>query len=827
MADPVQSILLNAYAAPVGAYDELTDGVRLRDHWRSLFDYMEAENIQPRLRRPASDWAAEHTRPWQHDALPFVMEDTEWRTLSQGLEQRARLLNALVADLYGQQKLFAERSLPPGLLYANPEFLLAAQGTCPPDDVYLHLIAFDLGRSPDGQWRVLANRTEAPIGLGFSLENRILTARAMNELFNRAGITRLSGFLGRYRRKLQALGRLARQTEENLTVILSNGPDAPDYFEHAYLGRYFGFPVVEGADLTVRDGGVYLKTLEGLKAIGAIARRIDSAASDPLECDPHSLAGTAGLLQVAASGNVMMANAIGSGVVENEATMAFLPGLSERLLGEELRLPSLATWWCGQPEEADHVLGNIDNLVLRSAFDRRPLITSTVSQYLAAEASTPKPTEVADAIREQPYAWVGREPIELSQAPYLSPEGNILAAPVTLRVFAAATDDGYELMPGGLARIATPTGDLSKDVWVTAAGTDAMRFPPVMSTDDRTDRTDTSSLARRSDRDLPSRSADNLFWLGRYMERAEGAAHVYRSLLQLVTESSASTRRLELATITSLLASLGYMTTRRARSITSSQGTIVGPALWNLLLDPDGANSMSRLIDHIYRTADHVRERLSSDAWRTFDRLARMPQDHTVGSLGEAVDLMDDIIAGLSALSGQISDNMIHSYGWRLLDLGRRIERGLFGLRVIRDLAVRQDPDEESRLDLLLEINDCRVAYNSRYQSAPRVATALDLLIADNTNPRSVIFQIERMREHLALMPLEDTSRGLSDSQHATLTVHNALTLARVDNLAAQVSRAGVRQDLRRLTMRLEETTLKVAEIVADTYFEHLPNRAR
>ncbi|MDA1074367.1 MAG: circularly permuted type 2 ATP-grasp protein [Proteobacteria bacterium] len=824
MASVLKPDLLDAYAPPTTAYDELLCAAGLRPHWQSTFDYLRQSDYRPHVQRPRSGWTAEHTRPWQHDPLPLIMADDEWLDLSAGLTQRAKLLNAVVADLYGSQRLFAERTLPPGLFFGNPEFMLAAQGSHPPGGVYLPLIAFDLGRSPDGQWRVLSNRTEAPIGLGFCLENRILTARSMADLFNRVvGVNRLAGFLANYRQALRSQGRSARATEDNLTVILSEGPDGPGYFDHAYLGQYFGYPVVEGADLTVRDGSVFLKTLEGLKPIGVIQRQIDSARCDPLECDPDSLSGTPGLLAAARSGRVMVANAIGSGVIENDAIMSFLPALCERLLDESLKLPSLATWWCGQAEEAEHVIDNLETLVLRSAYERKPLVTSTVAQYL--ESDSPANPDLVDAIRTQPYAFVGRESIELSSVPYLSADSSLKAAPMTLRVFAAATEEGYALMPGGLARISTPAGDLSKDVWVTAERARVGSFPPATAT--ASNLPTTSTLARRSDRDLPSRTADDLFWLGRYLERAEGATHVYRSLFQFLTEGGSTEERVNLSILTGLLGSLGYLAPSRSRKVATGGRPTVERELFHILFDPDGANALHKLINHIFRTADHVRERLSSDAWRTFQRLADLPAKRPLRSLVDAVNLLDDILQCLSALNGQISENMIQSYGWRLLDLGRRIERGLFGVRVMRDLALRQDVDESTRLDLLLETNDSRITYRSRYQSTPSVTTVLDLLMVDTTNPRSVIYQIERMREHLVWMPMEDTSRGLSASQHAALTLYNDLTLADVDQLAGAVNRQGIRQDLRRLLTRLETTTVKVSELIANTYFEHLPNRSR
>ena len=375
--------------------------------------------------------------------LPFVLDPAEWPSLEAGLIQRARLLNQIVADVYGPGTLLRSK-LPVALGFANPNYLLPSCGYQTPDSVYLSLLAFDLGRSPDGQWRVLSNRTEAPSGLGYTLENRMTMSRTVPGLFEDGSIGRLAHFFLEYTRNLKLLSANT-SSGDGLTVILSAGPDQPTYFEQAYLGRYLGIPIVEGADLTVRDNQVYLKTLEGLKPVSLIMRQIESADCDPLELDAGTLSGTAGMLAAARSANVVVANALGSGVVENDAIMSFLPGLCQSMLGEELQLPSLATWWCGQSAELEHVIGNLDTLVVRGAFARKPLLLSSVGNFMAPDLD-PDTTPIAERIRAAPYAFVGRERLHLSTVPYWNND-HWDDAPMILRLYVAATTDGPRPAP--------------------------------------------------------------------------------------------------------------------------------------------------------------------------------------------------------------------------------------------------------------------------------------------------------------------------------------------------------------------------------------------
>lgn len=804
----------NMASHPSAGYDEYANG-GVRGHWTIVDALLNDGERAAALNRTVrsllreSDGAStsdrEH-RPWSLDSLPFMLDPKEWTSLESGLIQRARLLNQIVADFYGAGTLLHGR-LPAAVAFANPNYLLPSCGSRTPESTYLTMLAFDLGRSPDGRWRVLSNRTEAPSGLGYALENRMTMSRSVPELFERGSIARLAHFFREYSNNLQRLGH---STGEGLAAILSAGPEQRTYFEQAYLGRYLGIPIVEGADLTVRDSRVYLKTLEGLKPLSLIMRQIDSRQCDPLELDAGSLQGSPGLLAAARSSNVMVANGIGSGVVENDAIMSFLPGLCQSLLGEDLQLPSLATWWCGQPVELEEVLGNLDSLVVRDAFARKPLLESSVSAYM--QSDLPDTGECLETeIRNAPYAYVGREQIELSRVPYWQQDSGWTSAPMILRLFVGATENGYQVMPGGLARVATPEGDLSKDVWLSLDRIDTRTALPVQ-----------PEPAKRSDRDLPSRTADDLFWLGRYLERTEGAVRLYRSLFRnLGGEGEISDQPITLAMLTRLLASMDYLSSHRARRLANEGRAAVEQQLWNILFDPESQDGLAKVLAHVHRTAEHIRERLSRDLWRLFERLSEVPQLRwRVHDTADVSQLLDDLIEKLSAINGQIHENMTRGYGWRLLDGGRRLERGRFVVRVVRDLCTRE-PQQLGALSLLLDVCDSGITHRMRYQTNPSVNTVLDLLLVDNSNPRSVIHQVDTLQRHFQTMPKGELDDALSDAERLLLATQSELALADIDKLASVISKNGLRTHLNRMLKRIEQNLINLQDVITQTYFQH------
>ena len=498
-------------------------------------------------------------RPWELDMVPLLISPAEWAGLETALIQRTRLLNLILADLYGPQTLLGSGLLPPSLVLSNPAFLRACHGIPVPHGMYLHLHAVDLVRSPDGQWWVLADRTQAPSGAGYALENRIVLLRSLPEAFRDCQVHRLASFFGAQRDTLRAMAPQPR--DQPRVVLLTPGPYNETYFEHAYLARYLGFTLVEGGDLTVRDRRVFIKTLEGLQPVDVIFRRLDDSFCDPLELRSDSSLGVAGLVEAARAGNVTIANALGSGVIETAAIMPFLPGLCRHLLGEELKLPSFATWWGGQPRELEYVIEHLDQLVVKRAFP-----TDAREPVFGAELSDGERSLLAAELRARPDHFVGQEHVALSAAPVWH-QDRMEPRRVVLRTYVAAAGDSYAVMPGGLTRVSSThdgpivsmqRGGGSKDTWVLSDG-------PVSS---MTLLAPAGSAVRpeRAGSDLPSRVAENLFWLGRHAERAEHAIRLLRSVVARLTDRDTTDPR-ELSALLHVLVELEMLPERFAEEM--------------------------------------------------------------------------------------------------------------------------------------------------------------------------------------------------------------------------------------------------------------------
>ncbi|WP_244433538.1 circularly permuted type 2 ATP-grasp protein, partial [Azospirillum sp. B506] len=537
-------------------YDEMVNGQgRLRPHWQTFMSTLgplDAEQMAQRweeARRLLHQNGVTYNiygdpngmeRPWPLDMMPLLLPAHEWKAIESGLIQRASLLNAILTDIYGAQTLTRYGRLPPSVIHADPGFRRAVHGIRVPNDVHLHFYAVDLARAPDGRWWVLSDRTQAPSGSGYALENRAVIAKVLPDSFRHCQVERLTGFFDIFKETLLSIaprtggpGRLPR------VVLLTPGPYNETYFEHVYLARYLGLTLVEGADLTVRDRTVYLKTLSGLEQVDVILRRLDADFADPLEMRADSSLGVAGLIEAVRSGNVVMANALGSGLMESMAMKSSLPTLCRHLLGEELRLPGVASWWCGNDAERAYVIDHLGGLVVKPAFPSLSFEPIFGAQLSAAERSA-----LVERIKRRPWYFVAQEQMALSTAPVWQ-DGRLQPRPLVLRVFLCATPSGgYAVMPGGLTRVSSESGRLvvsmqsgggSKDTWILAprrADVTSTQPRPALATEP------TASGARPSANDLPSRVADGLYWLGRYAERAEGALRMVRATQSRLIDSN-------------------------------------------------------------------------------------------------------------------------------------------------------------------------------------------------------------------------------------------------------------------------------------------------
>ena len=817
--------LLSRYQRAAGVFDELLskDG-GIFPHYAKLMGELEAFGAAELSRRTdaCQRFVREHgitynvygdprgmERPWQLDPVPFVIAPEEWQKLETGLIQRATLLNKILADCYGAQELIRSRWLSPALVFGQPDFLRPCHGIRVSGDTFLHFYAADLSRSPDGRWWVVSDRTQIPTGAGYALANRLVTSRILPEPFRDNHVHRLAGF---FLAAQNALGQLApRQAERARVVMLTPGPHNETYFEQAYLARYLGYMLVEGQDLTVRDNHVFLKTLSGLERVDVILRRVDDDFCDPLELRNDSILGVPGLVEVVRAGNVVMANALGSGLVQSPAFMSFLPGLCEHLLGEKIKLPSVATWWCGQKAAREHVLKNLDRLVVKPAFRTHLNI---------AEA---EPEELQRRIEFDPDLFVAQERVEHSTAPVWQKD-SLVPQPVSLRAFLVADGKGgYCVMPGGLARvspdrcgkfISMQTGGSSKDTWIPS-DTPVVELTLLHGTGQNVE-------LRRTGNNLPSRLADNFFWLGRYSERADATSRLLRSaLLRFNPERTGGA----LPLLTPLLQTL------------ETQGQLPGistkPELWAnaeafeaellaAIFDPEREGSLRQTAEHLQRLAMLVRDRTSNDMWRVLsqidDRLATPPPKQVMLA-GDAVGIMNQTLMGLAAFHGLARENMTRAQAWRFLDMGLRIERALYLCTLLDATLHSPDAENPSLLEAVLEVVDSSITFRSRYNLLPTVPAVFDLVLLDDKNPRSILFQIKQLVKHFDKLPKE---RGDTASPGKTILSNSLSRLERSDARELASSLSNWRESTLAATIRETLRALpQLSDAIAASYFAH------
>jgi uncharacterized circularly permuted ATP-grasp superfamily protein/uncharacterized alpha-E superfamily protein len=822
----VAESLFTGYRPLQGVYDELIDGSGyMRPHWQEFFQLLGALGRGELDRRWQQAQRLIHEngitynvhgdpqgrdRRWELDALPLLMRNSEWTSLSAGLAQRARLLNAILSDVYGPQNLVRDGLLPPELVFANPAFLRPCHQVRVPDDCHLHLYAAHLARSPEGFWWVVADRTQAAVGPGYAVENRIVISRMLPHIFHHCQVERLAGFFMKLREQLGSLA--ARRTSPHI-VFLSPGPNSSTYFEDSYLSRYLGYSLVEGEDLTVRDNRVFLKTLGGLVGVDAVLRRVMDVDCDPLELDNRSNVGVPGLVHATRTGQVVVANAIGSGLVEAPGLMAFLPEICQHLLGEELQIPSVRTWWCGDERSRKFVLENLDRLVIGPAMQhqkRKPVHAASLDaaqrELLAAE------------IKAAPGKFVAQELVVRSTAPVWS-DASLKPGHIALRTFLVASEGSYQMMPGALAHVSMSQQNLgeslfvghgSKDVWVIADGPVAqVTLLPAPGT---------PVEPRRSGIDLPSRVADNLFWLGRLIERAEGSARLLRSIFtRLISESAPGT----LGELTVLYQALCGPLSAPMRSKPGVTISTMELLVMEFLYDEHQPGSLQSILSALARVAKVVRDRISLDSWRI---LKRVDDDfQPAGGRGavspsDVLAMLNQTIFNFSAFAGMATENMTRGPGWLFLDLGRRIERALAMTTLLRGTLTTASTGESAVLEALLEIADSSMTYRNRYTTNLQVAPLLDLLVTDETNPRAIAFQLAALAQHVERLPRMSGDPLLSDEQRLVLSVVSAVRLADVHMLADPDQRG----ERGRLDALLEDASGKLSDLASAISHKYL-----
>lgn len=816
-------------------FDELHSGMdgSMRAGWQDVILHFQQigdaaleqrHQMMRRLVRRSSmnspSWGSGHDavqRPWELDPIPWVFTSSDWESLSAGLRQRARLLNRILQDLYSEQRILKQGHLPPSVVYANPSFARSFHGISIPNQLYLHCYTADLIRSHDGQWMVTADRTDAPLGIGFALENRLVFSRTYPDLFRDCRVQRIAPFFIQLR---NLFNQLAPANKDNPRVaLLTQGPGTIGYFEDVYLARYLGYSLVESGDLTVRDDRLWLKTLGGLLPVDVLYRRFSDQFCDPLELQTDASLGIAGLTRAVRAGSVLVANALGSSVVESSAFLPYMGSLCKALLDEELKIPSLPTWWCGNPSSLEYVVQHQEELNIGSAFrlGRQKLVPNL--------SKIPLPPEEREAIlREQPLLHIGQEKAMRSRVPSYH-GGKITAMHGALRVYLVATGEDYTVLPSGLGRVALQNRDLehdilsgqsSKEVWV-------LSNQPVQPISLLPSTALPKKEFARGGTELTSRVADNLLWLGRYVERVDANARLLRTaLLRLARESNAEALP-EWPGLVRQLADRGLIEPGYAVPELCGGLPRLTERLPSLAIDEHLSGNLRDCLRQVVRIAGVLRDRLSPDGWQVLYFLENRVIGEPLARVrvpDDAIGTLSQIITDLSAFIGMTAESMTRTLGWRILDLGRRLERAMGAASIVAQLTSRECTDA-AEWEALVEACDSLMTYRFRYLASWSLDAVLDLILVDETNPRSMGYQLASIAEHIQqLASSAHYGNNAPEKQLANRMLQAVRRLgpeALTD--ALQQGPKGIISDTIQL---LQKDLLKLSEMINARYVVHL-----
>lgn len=794
----------------------------------------------------------EPSRPWQLATVPVVFSETDWAGLANGLSQRVRVLEAVLSDLLGPQNLINERIVPAELLWGNSRFYRAyhrlgernssdpttrahsevtrsgpggpmhvdpsivASGDMPFPH-RLHVTAFDIVRGQHGRWWVTGDRARAPSGLGYLLENRIVLTRALPHLHRRANVRRLAPFFESLRAHFRSLA--PRLRENPRVALLTPGPGSYREFEDAYLARYLGYTLVQGRDLAVRGERLNLKTLGGLLPIEVLWRHISDRRCDPLELDPTSLEGCTGLLQMIRERRVAVVNSIGTALAEMPALLPFLQAASKRLLGEELILPSVATYWCGHEGPRQFVLENIDKLIVRSAY-----AINDTTPSVPENRSPEKRAKLIEEIKAEPHRFVGQEQLSHSVTPVWT-DGQLKPWHLTLRSFQLQTESGVEVLPGGLARVSpqpdllgkSPTsGQMTQDCWVIS-DTPVDHEMTLLSPE-----TETVQL-RRSGSELPSRVAEHLFWLGRYVERCESIARLLRTTLTRLAGEDDYDEMSEMPRLVKALAAMGQVEPDYAIEGLDGAMPQLDLMLPASVFDTSTSRGLQSAAVGALRNATAVRDRISLDAYRIFRNLHTeivvKPRPRGANVIA-AIERLNHSIMLLLGFSGLAAESLTRTHGWRFVLLGRRIERAHQTAELLAAALSTPMVNESEICEALLDATDSLMTYRSRYLAIVQPAPTIDLLVTDESNPRSLCFQLRDIEKALVDLPTLKTQVGLGEDERIAADLMRQLLVADANELCRRDDK-GRRQQLTDLLEAVCDGMPKLATAVEARYLIH------
>ena len=841
---PDISALLQQYVPAFSSFNELYSGNEgISPDWKTLFSsllQLDSKEIESRsnsmLRLLKENGVAYNvyedsngqTRPWELDIIPHLITAHEWETTNAGLVQRAELLNLLLKDIYGRQTLIKEGVIPQELIYMHPGFLRSCANISLPHDQYLILYAADMARSSDGRLWIISDRTQAPSGSGYALENRFALSSILPELFSNMQVRRLSPYFDALQ---SAFNGIAPHRGENpRVVILTPGPENETYFEHSYLASYLGLTLVQGDDLMIKDNFVWLKTIEGLEKVDVILRRMDDIYCDPLELKSDSLLGTPGLLHVIRKGNVAIANPLGSSVVENAGLVPFLPAAAKHFFGTDLLMPSIATWWCGQPKEMQYVFDNLSYLVIRRIF-RKSKGHSTID---GSSLSSTAAADLVKEIRANPYLYTGQEKITFSSSPTWA-NGKVQAGHALIRNFLVSHKGSYLAMPGGLTRssqvkdnfiISNQTGDISKDTWVLSSGDEQ---ESMLKLQIKTDEVNSMRIVRS----LPSQTAENLFWVGRYTERVIYNARLLRTVMKFIVRNNTNlhvegtdAKNILLQAVTACTyTSPGFL---EAEENGSAEKKLFNPwiELTDILYNEDRPGGLTTNLSHLKRAVYSVRNFWSTDTWRVLQQIeenweqakSTNYQDHF-----QMVNAVESLNTSMFAFLGMNRESVRREQGWNIFDLGRKIEQVLYIINLLRCIVEKRQSAETEHdvLEALLESTQSLITYRYTYQDHLQLPLVLELMILDLNYPKSLAYLVHKIKRYISILPKTGKDHPPSQQERLILEAYTMLILTKGINLAQPDGYTNRYKALESFLDKLYSLIAETSVLVSKTYFRH------
>lgn len=830
-------MLLRDYNSQASIFDEMRGfGDAIRSPWKSYFDNFnkftaeEFENRYAELLRLLRENGVTYNiyndpdglnRPWLLDPIPLILSETEWSFIQKGLEERTYLLNLILEDIYGENRLIKEGILPYDLVYSHQGFLRCMVGVSNRKSQALPFYAADIVRGGGGKPWVLNDRTQAPSGIGYALENRSAISRVFHSFSKEYNIRRLATFFDSFRDLLIGMGPTNKENPK--IVVLTPGPRNETFFEHSYLATFLGFTLVQGEDLTVRDHHVYIKSISGLEKVDVILRRVDDTFCDPLELREDSQLGVPGLVSAIRKGNVSVVNPLGSSFIENPALMAFLPNIAQYFLKKDLILPSVATWWCGQEKERNHVIDNIDKFIIK-----RVSRVNNKDSVNGALLSTLEKNDLIAEIRAYPQSFVGQEQVNFSTTPlYINKK--IEPRFAVMRCYSINNGTKIETMAGGLTRcspeeglfiISNQTGGIAKDSWVL--GNEEQVITKQKITQNATKISDSQSL--------PSRTAENLFWVGRYAERTLFVARLLRVILKNIDNvvgfnhdsGIISNQNFFRALTHSTMTYPGFVGEKSAEKLAKPNEEIL-----DVILNVNKVGSLAFSLQQFIRACFAVKDQLALDTWRMTGNLEEIllsfnEMMNKNFELRQVQNQLENIITSLMAFVGLNNESMTRENAWLILDCGRKIEMSLMLTSFIRSTLVFKY-DEYSEYEIqerVLSTNESLITYKYRNRTPINLQSVLDLLLLDKNNPRSLVFQIESLKHNLELLPKRSVTFQVTDEEKLVLEAYTKLLLADTQKLSNHVVKS-IRKDLDELMALISKQLAETSNVICQKFFSH------